>query len=41
MSQHVVQADDDPPMGRNYAIVIARHLAVITGLVWFGRTFAV
>ena len=41
MSQHVVQADDDAPMGRTYALVIACHLAVITLLWWFGRTFAV
>jgi hypothetical protein len=40
MSQHVAQADDDAPMGRTYAMVIVCHIAVITILWWFGRTFA-
>ena len=41
MSQHVAQADDDAPMGRTYTLVIACHLAVITLLWFFGRTFSV
>jgi hypothetical protein len=40
MSQHVVQADDDAPMGRTYALVIACHATVIAILWWFGRTFS-
>ena len=40
MSPDVVQADDDTPMGRTYALVIVCHIAVITLLWWFGRTFS-
>ena len=40
MSQHVAQADDDAPMGGTYAMVIVCHIAVITILWWFGRTFS-
>jgi hypothetical protein len=40
MSQPVVRADDDSPMGRTYALVVACHAAVITLLWWFGRHFA-
>ena len=40
MSQHVVQADDDAPMGRTYALVIVCHVSVIAILWWFGHTFA-
>jgi hypothetical protein len=40
MSQPVARADDDPPMGRTYTLVIVCHIAVITILWWFGRTFS-
>ncbi len=40
MSQPVARADDDPPMRRTYALVIVCHIAVITMLWWFGRTFS-
>jgi hypothetical protein len=40
MSQHVVQADDNAPMGRTYSLVVACHIAVITILWLIGRTFA-
>ena len=40
MSQHIVQADDDAPMSRTYALVVLCHAAVITILWWFGRTFS-
>ena len=40
MSQHVVQADDDAPMGRTYALVVLCHISVIAILWWFGRTFS-
>jgi hypothetical protein len=40
MSQHIVQADDDAPMGRTYALVVLCHIAVIMILWWFGRTFS-
>jgi hypothetical protein len=33
-------ADDDRPMGRTYAAVIACHAAVITILWWVGHTFS-
>jgi hypothetical protein len=34
-------ADDDPPMGRTYALVVVWHIAVMTFLWWFGRAFSV
>jgi hypothetical protein len=40
MSQPAVRADDDPPMGRTYALVVVCHVTVITILWWFGRTFS-
>ena len=40
MSHDVPAADDDRPMGRTYALVIACHAAVITILWWVGRTFS-
>jgi hypothetical protein len=40
MSQPVVRADDDAPMGRTYALVVVCHIAVMTILWWFGRTFS-
>ena len=40
MSQHVAQPDDNVPMGRTYALVIACHAAVITLLWLFGHTFS-
>ena len=41
MGQQAVQADDDAPMGRTYALVVICHIAVIAILWWFGRTFSV
>jgi hypothetical protein len=40
MSQLVARADDDPSMGRTYALVVACHIAVITLLWWFGHAFS-
>jgi hypothetical protein len=41
MSQYVAQTDDNAPMGRTYALVVVCHIAVISILWWFGRTFSV
>jgi hypothetical protein len=40
MPQPAARADDDPAMGRTYALVVLCHAAVITILWWFGRTFS-
>jgi hypothetical protein len=40
MVQSAAPAEDDPPMGRVYALVIACHASVIAILWWFGRTFS-
>jgi hypothetical protein len=40
MPQPAPRADDDPPMGRTYTLVILCHAAMITILWWFGRTFS-
>lgn len=40
MSQHIPQPDDDQPMGRTYALVVACHATVITILWWVGHVFS-
>jgi hypothetical protein len=40
MPQPAPRADDDPPMGRTYTLVVLCHATVITILWWFGRTFS-